>query len=92
MSEAQVLVTGRHFSGFGLRAIGPVLQELVASAKDELHVMAYLLTESAAPLVDQLQSALERGIKLIVVLMGLAKHDLPVKPEVPVFARRFRDE
>jgi phosphatidylserine/phosphatidylglycerophosphate/cardiolipin synthase-like enzyme len=68
MNDAQVLVTGRHLAGPGLRAIGPVLQDLILSAQNELHLMAYLMTESAAPLVDLLESALGRGIKVTLVL------------------------
>jgi phosphatidylserine/phosphatidylglycerophosphate/cardiolipin synthase-like enzyme len=68
MSDAQVLVTGKYFSGLGLRAIGPVLQELVLSAQVELHLMSYLLTEPAAPLVDLLESVLEKGVRVTAVL------------------------
>jgi phosphatidylserine/phosphatidylglycerophosphate/cardiolipin synthase-like enzyme len=72
MSDSQILVTGKYFSSFGLRSIGPVLQELVSTAETEVHLLAYLLTESAAPLVDLLDAALERGVKVTIVLNNFA--------------------
>lgn len=78
LSDAQVLVTGKYFSGLGLRAIGPVLQELVLSAQGELHLMSYLLTESASPLIDLLEGALEKGVRVTAVLNAYEGNSRPL--------------
>ncbi len=78
LSDAQVLVTGKYFSGLGLRAIGPVLQELVLSARGELHLMSYLLTESASPLIDLLEEVLEKGVRVTAVLNAYEGNSRPL--------------
>ncbi len=71
VSEAEgplLLVTGRHFGRSGLRGIMPVMQELAAGAKREIQVLAYVMTESARPLLGMIEQALERGVHVTIVL------------------------
>ena len=86
--SAQVLVTGRYFAGFGLRAIGPVLQELIQSAEVELHLIAYLLTESGAPLIELLEIALERGVKVTFILNEYEGNSAELKSRLRSMAQR----
>lgn len=90
MSDAQVLVTGRHLAGSGLRAIGPVLQDLVQSAQNELHLIAYLVTDSAAPLVDLLESALDKGVKITLILNDFEGNSAEIKDRLRSLARSHR--
>lgn len=70
LSDCSLLVTGRHFGGRGLRSIMPVMQELVAGARSEIHVLAYMMTGGARPIVNLLTNALERGVRVILVVNG----------------------
>jgi phosphatidylserine/phosphatidylglycerophosphate/cardiolipin synthase-like enzyme len=89
VSEPQILVTGRHFTGHGLRAIGPVLEELTMSAQHEIHVLAYLLTESAGTLLGHLERRLETGIKVTLVVNRLEAHQASVQLRLQRLARQF---
>jgi phosphatidylserine/phosphatidylglycerophosphate/cardiolipin synthase-like enzyme len=71
MQNAQVLVTGKHFTGHGLRAIGPVVEELVARAEQEIKILAYVFTTSAMPLLERVEDALARGVRVTVVVNRL---------------------
>jgi phosphatidylserine/phosphatidylglycerophosphate/cardiolipin synthase-like enzyme len=75
MSDAQILVTGRYFTGHGLRAVEPVVQELIVSAQEEIHILAYLITETAIPLLHLLRGAAERGV---TVTIAVCKWEWPV--------------
>lgn len=68
MSSYQLLVTGRYFTGHGFRAVQPVVDEIISSAQDELTIVAYLITESAADLLLQTEQAAARGIRVTFIL------------------------
>ena len=60
MADPQLLITGRYFGGEGLRGAMPVMQQLVHEARDEIHVLAYVMTRQALPLLDAIEAALAR--------------------------------
>jgi phosphatidylserine/phosphatidylglycerophosphate/cardiolipin synthase-like enzyme len=88
-NEPQLLVTGRHFTGRGLRAIGPVIEQMLLSAKDEIQIIAYVFTNSAAPVIDQLQRALEKGIRVTVVINNLEAHPPLISEKLHSLRDRF---
>jgi phosphatidylserine/phosphatidylglycerophosphate/cardiolipin synthase-like enzyme len=90
LKDAQVLVTGKCFSGLGLRAIGPVLQELVLSAQEEIHLMSYLLTDSAAPLIDMLEEVLEKGVRVTAVVNSYEGNSKPLLNRLQALAQKHR--
>lgn len=88
MSAAQIIVTGRFFTGQGLRAAEPVIQELVTSAREEIQILAYLISESAIPLLQLLRGSVERGVKLTLILNNYDGCSQSVKDEL-VSLQRF---
>ena len=64
----QILVTGRKFTGSGFRAIEPVIEELVTSSSQEIHLLAYLFTPSAINILERLSNMAERGVKIVMVV------------------------
>lgn len=90
MSDAQVLVTGKYFAGLRLRAIGPVLQEMLLSAHDEIHMMSYLLTDSAAALVDLLGEVLEKGVRVTVVVNAYEGNSIPLLNRLQALGQKHR--
>jgi phosphatidylserine/phosphatidylglycerophosphate/cardiolipin synthase-like enzyme len=82
MSDSQILVTGRHFTGHGLRAVEPVVQELIISAKEEIHILAYLITETAIPLFRLLKDPMARGVKVTIVINNYEGCSGTVKEEL----------
>jgi phosphatidylserine/phosphatidylglycerophosphate/cardiolipin synthase-like enzyme len=68
LEPPQVLVTGRHWLGAaGARSIGAVLIDAIASAKQEIIIVAYRLTVSVEEFTSVLESALARGCLVRIV-------------------------
>lgn len=72
-----ILATGELFTGYGTRSIGVVTEELIRSAKDEIQVMAYLIT--SLDFVKLLVSTAEKGIKVVVVVNSLQEQPEAVR-------------
>lgn len=68
MSSYQLLVTGRHFTGHGFRAVEPAVEEILSLAQDEVIIVAYLITESAADLLSLIEQVVQRGVKVTFLL------------------------
>src|SRR5881396_3526422 len=89
MSDATLLVTGRQFGGRGLRGVMPVMQELVISARQELHLLAYVMTPGARDLVKLVEDALSRGVRLTVVVNKIPDQEVGLRLELDALAQRF---
>ncbi len=63
-----VLATGPRFLRSRVRAIEPVLVELIEEAREELHVAMYALEDGAGTLVEALERAILRGLRCVLVL------------------------
>lgn len=90
MSEPQVLVTGRLFDDTGLRSIGPVIEDLIRSARSEVLMLAYLLSESAVPIVRLLESAVQKGIPLTLVVNDLETLPQTLKTRLDSLKQDYR--
>jgi len=88
-SEPLLLVTGRHFARQGLRGIMPVMQELVADAKREIQLLAFVMTDSARPLLRAVEHALERGVAATIVVNTIAGQKCDLEPDLLRLARLF---
>jgi cardiolipin synthase len=88
-SEAQILVTGEKFSGHGLRAVQPVIEELIASAEFEIQIIAYILSPFAVGFLDLLAKALERGITVSLVVNRLGEQPSQIKDRLAELRTRF---
>lgn len=79
MKEIQILITGKRFAGSDFRAIEPVIEELINSAEEEIHIMAFLFTESAKHILKLLEKALERRVKIILVVNRIDAQPLEIQ-------------
>ena len=68
MSEIKILATGPEFLKPGIRSFEPVIEEMITSAEKEIQIVSFVLTRSALGLLDLLESALERGVKVTLIL------------------------
>jgi len=89
MSTAEILVTGRAFSRRGLRAVEPTTEAMIMSAQQQIHLAAYLITESACSIVDLLEMALARGVAVSIIVNKLDVQVAPVVDRLRDLARRF---
>ena len=75
MSESQILATGAGMIGGGVRGTGATIKELIMGARGEIHILAYAMTEEAIPIIRLLESGLNRGIKVVLVVNRLSKQN-----------------
>jgi cardiolipin synthase len=75
MNKIRVLATGPEFMKQGLRGTGPVMEEMIRSAKSEVHVMAYHVSPYASKFLEQLEKAAQRGVKIRMVINKLDEHE-----------------
>ena len=71
MNESQILATGTSMIGDGVRGTGSAIRDLIEEAEDEIHILAYAMTEEAVPIIRLLESGLERGLKIVLVINKL---------------------
>ena len=83
MSTVEVLATGQKFLKHGLRGTGPVIEDLISDATDEVHMLAYVITPHAKHVLDLLEAALERGVRVTIVVNKLAGQN-------PTVVERFK--
>jgi phosphatidylserine/phosphatidylglycerophosphate/cardiolipin synthase-like enzyme len=79
VSEVTLLVTGRLFGGRGFRGVMPVMEELIHTAERELHIMAYVVSRTADPILRAIETAVRRGIRLTCVLNQIPGEDLELR-------------
>lgn len=84
----EILVTGEKLVGRGIRSLGTVIEELVTSAEDEIHLAVYLITSST--LVDLLISAADRGIKVYAVVNSLEEQPGQIKEKLLSASKKYK--
>lgn len=89
--DFQLLVTGNKFTGRGFRAIEPVLMEIVQSAREEIYVAAYVVTPLATRLLDMLEKALEKGIRVTAVIDDLENQPSEINKKLRNMSDKFKN-
>lgn len=89
MSDIQILATGKKFIGSGLRAIEPVLEELIISSEKEIHLLAYLFTTSAIKILELLESRAGRGIAILLVVNHIKSQPIEIQTWFQSASSRF---
>ena len=79
MSGVWILATGPELLKEGVRGIEPVIEELIASARSEIYIVAYLLTRQAARILDLAEKAAERGVRVTIVINRLEAQDESIR-------------
>ncbi|ANW98776.1 hypothetical protein CSTERTH_06920 [Thermoclostridium stercorarium subsp. thermolacticum DSM 2910] len=83
----EILVTGENFLGRGIRSLGTVISELIVSAADEIHIVAYLITSTA--FIDLLSQAAGRGVKVYMLLNNLLEQPHAVREKLLTAAKEY---
>lgn len=73
MSDIQILGTGSRLVKMGMRGTGPVIEDMIKNSKSEIHIAAYSITPHARKIIKMINDALERGIKVTIVVNHLEK-------------------
>lgn len=90
MSEIEVLATGPQFVKSGTRGIEPVIEELITGASDEIQITAYVFTVKARHILELLEKAAEKGIKITMVVNNLEEQHGMIKTKLRELAGKYR--
>jgi cardiolipin synthase len=82
-----LLVTGLELLDPSIRTIDSAVYELICEAKDEIIIVAYLLTEAASGIIDQLRKSAERGVKITMLIDNLERQERAVVERLRLLAR-----
>lgn len=66
------MVTGLGWMGSGIGSVDTALEELISSARNELLVLAYSITDGASDLLQLIRSRLADGVRVTIVVDNLA--------------------
>ena len=90
MSSIKILATGSDFLKEGVRGTGPVVEELMENIDNELHILAYVISEHAEKFLGLIERALESGIKTTLVINNLQQQDTYVRDKLLNWKSKFR--
>jgi cardiolipin synthase len=88
INRVTIVATGERLVGHGVRSFDAVVRELLADARREIQVAAYRFDRSALPLLQALEDAAERGIRVTVVADTLDDQPEPVRAVLQRWLRR----
>lgn len=71
MTKVELLATGQKFLKHGLRGTEPAVEEIIRSATEEIHVLAYMITSHAWRMLRLLEESLDVGIAATIVINRL---------------------
>jgi phosphatidylserine/phosphatidylglycerophosphate/cardiolipin synthase-like enzyme len=89
MKEVEILATGKELIGRGIRGSEPVMQELIAQAQSEIHMLAYVFTPQAIHLLELLEKAAEKGVRIQIVVNSLETQDRVIQKKLRSLAAKF---
>ena len=89
MTTVELLVTGLHFIRAGVRAIEPVLEEIIMQAEKEIHMIAYIITPSALPILNLIEKAVAKGVKFTMVVNNLQSQNTIIVSKLNSIMERF---
>jgi cardiolipin synthase len=82
-----LLATGLEMLDPSIRSIDSAVQELICEAKDEILIVAYVLTGAASGIIDRLRGSAERGVRITVLIDSLERQEGAVIEKLKLLAR-----
>jgi phosphatidylserine/phosphatidylglycerophosphate/cardiolipin synthase-like enzyme len=79
MGRIILLATGERLVGGGVRAFDPVIAGLLETAHREIQIAIYRIDASALPLLDLLEQAAARGVRILILVSALENQPVPVR-------------
>ncbi|MEM0500329.1 MAG: phospholipase D-like domain-containing protein, partial [Candidatus Korarchaeota archaeon] len=77
-----LLVTGLELFHPKVRSIDAVIKELIQESRKELHIATYLLTIGASHIIEELEKAAKRGVKVIFLIDRLESKNPVIKKKL----------
>lgn len=89
MTRIEILGTGPEIIRRGIRGIEPVMEEIIMQANTEIHVLAYMFTRSALPILNLIEKAASRGVKILMIINDLKSQSTIVTSKLEKIERDF---
>lgn len=89
MTHVEILATGPELIKKGFRGIEPVVEEIIRKATSEIQILAYVITSNALHILDLLEKAAEKGIKIILIINSLESQDDVIISRLNSLASKF---
>jgi phosphatidylserine/phosphatidylglycerophosphate/cardiolipin synthase-like enzyme len=84
--KVTLLVTGLELFDPSIRSINSAVQELICEAKNEIVIVAYLLTSGASSIIDRLRETAEKGVKITLLIDTLESHEKTIIEKLKLLA------
>ncbi len=85
----EILGTGPEIIKNGTRGVEPVIEEVIKNARKEIQIAAYVLTSRALHLVELLEDAAKRGVKITLILNSQTCRDRAISLKLDYLVRSF---
>jgi phosphatidylserine/phosphatidylglycerophosphate/cardiolipin synthase-like enzyme len=89
LTDIKILATGSDFLKQGVRANASVTEEVMKNVADELHILAYVISNDAEFFLKLLEDALERSIATTLVINNLKRQDERVQKKFKVWQEKY---
>jgi cardiolipin synthase len=90
VNDVEVLATGPQFIKSGIRGIEPVIEELIVGASDEIQLTAYVFTAKARHILELIEEAAEKGIKITMIVNNLEDQHKVIKNKLKELQEKYR--
>lgn len=87
MEDVEILATGPEFVKEGVRGIEPVIEEMILDAKDEIQMVAYVITSNR--LLRLLDDACNRGVKITLIINRFQGQNNTIKSALKHLVERY---
>lgn len=89
MTDIKILATGPDFLKPGIRATASVTEEIMSSVADELHILAYVISDDAENFLKLIEDSLEKSIATTLVINNLKSQDKEVQQKFKIWQEKF---
>lgn len=73
----------------GVRSAEPVIEEIIINASKEIQILAYVFTSKAIHILNQVEHAAKRGIKITIIVNDLQSQEGVIKAKLKTMEVSF---
>lgn len=86
MGVVAILATGERLVGRGTRTFEGVLSDLLRTARREIQIVVYRFDTSALPLLELLEDAMARGVRVTAVVSSMEQQPEAIRERLKALA------
>ena len=89
MTKVEILGTGSEFMKQSIRGTEPVIEEIIMQASKEIQILAYVFTSKARHILNLVEQAAKRGLKITIIVNDLQAQDQTIKSKLEKMETTF---